>query len=117
MKGYQGGFLDDEDGPSAYEFTAPVAGLYSSTKRSRWTRIKEDHLADVDWTLGVNKLLGRLSKFDGMARDIALNDAEANRVQGYESNTVSTGKYGPITFLPKFLFCESSPRTVNCNLT
>ena len=110
-KGYGGGgadFLDDDEGPSAYAFSAPAAGPYSGRpKRSRWARIKEDHLTDVDWTFGVNRLLGRKSKFDGIPRDITLNDPEANRVKGFESNSVSTGKYGPITFLPKFLFCES----------
>ena len=107
-KGYAGGadFLDDDEGPSAYSFSAPQDGPYSQTRRSRWSRIKEDYLTDVDWTFGVNKLLGRKSRFDGAPRDIALNDAEANRVKGFESNAVSTGKYGPITFLPKFLFCK-----------
>lgn len=108
-KGYGGGadFMDDEEGPSAYAFSAPENGPYARGKRSRWTRIREDYLTDVDWTLGINKLLGRRSKFDGVPRDIALNDPEANRVKGFEGNAVSTGKYGPITFLPKFLFCAS----------
>lgn len=107
-KGYSGGddFLDDDEGPSAYAFSAPQDGPYARPRRSRWTKIREDYLTDVDWTFGVNKLLGRRSKFDGVPRDIALNDPEANRVKGFESNSVSTGKYGPITFLPKFLFCR-----------
>jgi phospholipid-transporting ATPase len=108
-KGYGGGgadFLDDDEEPSPYAFSASHDGPYSGRQRGRWARIKEDYLTDVDWTFGVNKLLGRRSKFDGMPRDIALNDPEANKVKGFESNAVSTGKYGPITFLPKFLFCK-----------
>lgn len=54
----------------------------------------------------MNRLLGRKSKFDGIPREIALNDPAANQVKGFESNSVSTGKYGPITFIPKFLYCE-----------
>ena len=101
-------FLDDYEGPSAYAFSAPASGPYAQPKRGRWTKIKEDYLMDVDWTFGVNTLLGRRSKFDGIPRDIALNDPEANRVKGFEKNSVSTGKYGPMTFLPKFLYCESA---------
>ncbi|UOH79359.1 hypothetical protein LQV05_000363 [Cryptococcus neoformans] len=69
----------DEEGPSAYAFTAP------------------------DWSFGVNQLLRRKSKFDGVPREIALNEPEENRLKGFERNSVTTGKYGPITFLPKFL--------------
>nr|XP_019046460.1 phospholipid-transporting ATPase [Kwoniella bestiolae CBS 10118]OCF25390.1 phospholipid-transporting ATPase [Kwoniella bestiolae CBS 10118] len=102
-------FDDDMEGPSAYSFSAPGSGPYSAQKkRSRWQRIREDHLTDVDWTFGLNKMLGRRGKFDGVPREIALNDAEGNRVKGYEKNSVTTGKYGPITFLPKFLFAEFS---------
>lgn len=108
-KSYGGGGdpFEDEEGPSAYSFSNPQSGPYARTQtRSRWTRIKEDHLTDVDWTLGLNKLLGRRSRFDGVPRELALNDPEANRVKGFENNSVSTGHYGPITFLPKFLFCK-----------
>jgi phospholipid-transporting ATPase len=106
-KGYAHDPFEDDEGPSAYAFSAPAAGPYAP-RRSRWARFKEDHLTDVDWTFGVNALLGRKSKFEGVPREVALNDPEANRVKGYESNTVATGKYGPITFIPKFLFAEFS---------
>ncbi len=76
-------------------------------------RIKEDYLTDVDWTFGVNALLRRRSMFDGIPREVALNDAEANKVKGYENNSVSTGKYGPITFLPKFLYCASDLQVIH----
>jgi phospholipid-transporting ATPase len=106
-KDYPGAdFLDDEEGPSAYAFAVPAGGPYAQPKRGRWAKIKEDYLIDVDWSFGVNRLLGRSSKFDGIPRDIALNDPEANKVKGFEKNSVSTGKYGPITFLPKFLYCK-----------
>lgn len=120
-KGYGGGgdpFEDDEGGPSAYSFSAPEAGPYARSKRGKFAQFKEDHLTDVDWTMGLNKLLRRKSKFDGVPREIALNDPEANRVKGYENNSVSTGKYGPLTFLPKFLFCEyTSLLTARCACT
>jgi phospholipid-transporting ATPase len=106
-KGYGDPFEDDE-GPSAYAFSAPAAGPYARRRRGRWARFKESYLTDVDWTFGVNALLGRKSKFEGVPREVALNDPESNRVKGYESNAVATGKYGPITFLPKFLFAEFS---------
>jgi phospholipid-transporting ATPase len=107
-KGYgRGGDpFDDDEGPSAYSFSAPQAGPYSRAKRGRWSTFKENHLTDVDWTFGVNSLLGRKSKFDGVPREISLNDPAGNKVRGFEKNSVSTGKYGPITFLPKFLFCK-----------
>jgi phospholipid-transporting ATPase len=107
-KGYgRGGDpFDDDEGPSAYSFSAPQAGPYSRAKRGRWATFKENHLTDVDWTFGVNSLLGRKSKFDGVPREISLNDPAGNKVKGFENNSVSTGKYGPITFLPKFLFCK-----------
>ena len=108
-KGYANGsdpFDDDEAGPSAYSFAAPGTGPYSAQrKRGRWRRIREDYLTDVDWTFGLNRLLRRRSRFDGVPREVALNDPEANRLKGFENNAVSTGKYGPITFLPQFLFC------------
>lgn len=112
-KAYGGGGgadpFEDEDGPSAYSFSNPQSGPYARTQKgSRWSRFREDHLTDVDWTLGLNKLLGRKSKFDGVPRELALNDPEANHVKGFENNSVSTGHYGPITFLPKFLYCTSS---------
>jgi phospholipid-transporting ATPase len=98
--------FEDDEGPSAYTFSDPQSGPYARTSnRSRWARIKEDHLTDVDWTMGLNKLLGRRSKFDGVPRELALNDPEANRAKGFENNSVSTGHYGPITFVPKFLYC------------
>jgi phospholipid-transporting ATPase len=105
-KGYASGGdpFDDDEGPAAYSFSAPSSGPYARQRRSRWQGIKEDYLTDVDWTFGVNALLGRKSKFDGVPREIALNDPEGNRVKGFEGNAVATGKYGPITFLPKFLF-------------
>lgn len=105
-KGYAAGGdpFDDDEGPSAYSFSAPGAGPYARPRRGRWARIKEDYLTDVDWTFGLDSLLRRKSKFDGIPREISLNDPEGNRVKGYESNAVATGKYGPITFLPKFLF-------------
>jgi len=105
-KGYGAGgdpFEDDEE-PSACSFSNPGAGPYAKQGRGRWTAIKEDYLTDVDWTFGLNVLLRRKSKFDGVPREISLNDPEGNRVKGYESNAVATGKYGPITFLPKFLY-------------
>ncbi|WRT66492.1 uncharacterized protein IL334_003451 [Kwoniella shivajii] len=106
--GAGGDIFEDDEGPSAYAFSAPGSGPYAQKKRSRWQKIKEDHLTDVDWTFGLNKMLGRRGKFDGVPREISLNDAEGNRVKGYEKNSVTTGKYGPITFLPKFLFAEFS---------
>jgi phospholipid-transporting ATPase len=105
-KPYGGDPFEDEDGPSAYDFSAPPVGPYSRAKRGRWATFKENHFTDVDWTFGVNSLLGRKSKFDGVPREISLNDPAGNKVKGFENNSVSTGKYGPITFLPKFLFCE-----------
>lgn len=105
-KGYSGNPFEDDEGPSAYSFSNPPSGPYAQRKRSRWAQFREDHLTDVDWTLGLNKLLGRKSKFDGVPRELALNDPEANHIKRFEINSVSTGKYGPITFLPKFLFCE-----------
>lgn len=101
-------FADDE-GFSAYQFTAPADGPYAARhKRGRWQRIKEDYLTDVDWTFGLNKLLRRKNKFEGVPREVLINDPQGNKVKGYENNTVSTAKYGPITFLPKFLFSEFS---------
>lgn len=101
-------FADDE-GISAYQFTAPMDGPYAPRqKRGRWQRIKEDYLTDVDWTFGLNRMLGRKNKFDGVPREILINDPQGNKVKGYENNSVSTAKYGPITFLPKFLFSEFS---------
>ncbi|KAK8864519.1 hypothetical protein IAR55_001769 [Kwoniella newhampshirensis] len=100
--------FDDEEGPSAYSFSAPGSGPYAQSRRGRWQRFRDNHLTDVDWTFGVNALLGRRSKFDGVPREISLNDPEGNRVKGFEGNAVTTGKYGPITFLPKFLFAEFS---------
>ncbi|KAL1411420.1 aminophospholipid translocase [Vanrija albida] len=101
--------FDDEDGPAAYSFSAPTASPYAGRyRRSRWARFKEDYLTDVDWTFGLNAMLGRKDKFDGVPREVMMNDPEGNRVKGYEGNSVTTGKYGPITFLPKFLFSEFS---------
>jgi phospholipid-transporting ATPase len=101
-------FADDE-AAAAYTFSAPTDGPYAVRKRrGRWQRFKEDHLTDIDWSFGVDKLLRRKNKFDGIPREVLLNDPEGNRVKGYEKNSVSTGKYGPLTFLPKFLFCECS---------
>lgn len=111
-KGYDRGGdpFDEDDGPAAYSFSAPQSGPYHARpKRGKWATFREDHLTDIDWTFGVNRLLGRRSKFDGVPREITLNDPEGNKVKGFEKNMVSTGKYGPITFLPKFLFCKSSP--------
>lgn len=114
-KDYLGGgnedpFADD-DGPAAYTFSAPTDGPYAVRKRrGRWQRFKDDYLTDVDWSFGVDKLLRRKNKFDGIPREVLLNDPEGNRVKGYENNAVSTGKYGPLTFLPKFLFCELPSR-------
>lgn len=112
-KGYAGGGdpFDDDEGPSAYAFSAPPSGPYSQPRRGQWAKFREDHLTDVDWTFGLNALLGRKSKFEGVPREVVLNDPAGNRVKGYESNAVSTGKYGPITFLPKFLYCKPSPRS------
>jgi len=116
-KGYgRGGDpFDDDEGPSAYSFSTPQAGPYSRAKRGKWATFKENHLTDVDWTFGVNSLLGRKSKFDGVPREISLNDPAGNKVKGFENNSVSTGKYGPITFLPKFLFCKPSSLFVSSN--
>ncbi|ORX35777.1 putative calcium transporting ATPase [Kockovaella imperatae] len=100
--------FEDDDGPSAYAFTPEANGPYGVSRRSRWQRIKEDYLTDVDWYFGLGQLFGRKSRFEGVPRDIQLNDPEANRVKGFEKNTVATGKYGPLTFLPKFLFSEFS---------
>jgi phospholipid-transporting ATPase len=101
-------FADDE-AAAAYTFSAPTDGPYAVRKRrGRWQRFKEDHLTDIDWSFGVDKLLRRKNKFDGIPREVLLNDPEGNRVKGYEKNSVSTGKYGPLTFLPKFLFSEFS---------
>ena len=108
-KGYgRGGDpFDEDEGPAAYSFSAPQSGPYHARpKRGKWATFREDHLTDIDWTFGVNRLLGRRSKFDGVPREITLNDPEGNKVRGFEKNMVSTGKYGPITFLPKFLFCK-----------
>lgn len=110
-KGYAGADdpFGDEEEPSPYSFSNPESGPYSQPKQGRLAKFKDDHLTDVDWTLGLNKLLRRKSKFEGLPREIALNDPAANGVKGYENNSVSTGKYGPITFLPKFLFCMLPP--------
>ena len=108
-KGYGSGGdpFDDDEGPSAYAFSTPGAGPYARQRRGRWTTLREDYLADIDWTFGVSTLLRRKSKFDGVPREILLNDPEGNRVKGYESNAVATGKYGPLTFLPRFLLGET----------
>ena len=108
-KGYAGADdpFGDEEEPSPYSFSNPQSGPYARSKQGRIAKFREDHLTDVDWTLGLNKLLRRKSKFEGLPREIALNDPGANTVKGYEKNSVSTGKYGPITFLPKFLYCKS----------
>ena len=101
--------FEDEDGPSAYAFTPQASGPYGPIRRSgRWQTFREDHLTDVDWTFGLNQLVGRKSRFEGVPREIQLNDPEGNRVKGFESNSVATGKYGPLTFLPKFLLSEFS---------
>ena len=71
--------------------------------------IREDYLTHVDWRFGLDALLRRKSKFDGVPREVSLHDPEGNRVKGYESNAVATGKYGPITFLPKFLYSGRRP--------
>ena len=107
--GKMGGMSDpfeDEDGPSAYAFTPEANGPYGMPRRGRWQRFREDHLTDVDWYFGLGQLFGRKSRFEGVPREVQLNDPEGNRVKGFEKNTVATGKYGPLTFLPKFLFCE-----------
>lgn len=110
-KDYLGGpnedpFADDELSAN-YTFSAPTDGPYAVRKRrGRWGRFKDDYLTDVDWSFGVDKLLRRKDKFEGIPREVLLNDPEGNRVKGYEKNAVQTGKYGPLTFLPKFLFCE-----------
>ncbi|AFR92516.2 phospholipid-transporting ATPase [Cryptococcus neoformans C23] len=99
----------DEEGPSAYAFTAPGASSgWTQPRRGRWQIFRDDYLTDVDWSFGVNQLLRRKSKFDGVPREIALNEPEENRLKGFERNSVTTGKYGPITFLPKFLLSEFS---------
>lgn len=110
--------LDEEEGPSAYSFATPATGPYARrrTAGGRWRRFREDYLTDVDWTFGLNRLLGRKSKFEGVPRDVALNDPGSNKVKGYESNSVATGKYGPITFLPKFLFGQCSRPTSHLTL-
>ena len=41
-------------------------------------------------------------------RVIEVNDEQANFVQGFDSNYVSTSKYNPITFIPKFLLGKSN---------
>lgn len=103
--------FDDGEGPAAYSFSAPTSSPYAGRyRRSRWARFKEDYLTDVDWTFGLNQMLGRKDKFDGVPREVMMNDPEGNRVKGYEGNSVMTGNYGPITFLPKFLFCRSASR-------
>lgn len=99
-------FKDDE-GPSAYAFTAPGASTgWTQPRRGRWQIFRDEYLTDVDWSLGLNQLLRRKSKFDGVPRGITLNEPEENRLRGFEKNSVTTGKYGPITFLPKFLLCK-----------
>lgn len=99
-------FKDDE-GPSAYAFTAPGASTgWTQPRRGRWQIFRDEYLTDVDWSLGLNQLLRRKSKFDGVPREITLNEPEENRLRGFEKNSVTTGKYGPITFLPKFLLCK-----------
>ncbi|KIR73019.1 phospholipid-transporting ATPase [Cryptococcus deuterogattii CA1014] len=96
-------FKDDE-GPSAYAFTAPGASTgWTQPRRGRWQIFRDEYLTDVDWSLGLNQLLRRKNKFDGVPREITLNEPEENRLRGFEKNSVTTGKYGPITFLPKFL--------------
>lgn len=97
----------DNEGPSAYAFTAPGASTgWTQPRRGRWQIFRDEYLTDVDWSLGLNQLLRRKSKFDGVPREITLNEPEENRLRGFEKNSVTTGKYGPITFLPKFLLCK-----------
>ncbi|WVO16102.1 hypothetical protein L204_103768 [Cryptococcus depauperatus] len=99
----------DDESPSAYAFAGPGATVSGGPpRRSRWQKFRDDHLTDIDWTLGLNQMLRRKSKFEGITRDITLNDPEGNRVKGFENNVVTTGKYGPLTFLPKFLYAEFS---------
>jgi hypothetical protein len=42
-----------------------------------------------------------------VTRTIVLNDPVANDAVGFERNSVSTGKYNVVTFIPIFLFGES----------
>lgn len=46
-------------------------------------------------------------------RVIEVNDEQANHVQGFDSNYVSTSKYNPVTFMPKFLLGEDILRKQN----
>ena len=104
-KPYHGGedpFADELDAPALY---TPDYGAYGKS-RSRWSSFRERYLTDIDWQFGLHNLISRKSRFDGVPRDVQLNDPEGNRIQRFESNSVATGKYGPLTFLPKFLFGE-----------
>jgi len=43
---------------------------------------------------------------EGVTRRIVLNDPVGNEQTGFERNSVSTGKYNVVTFLPIFFFGE-----------
>lgn len=83
-----------------YSFSSPA---HRPPRSNRFQGLKEQ-MQDVDWTFG----LGRGSKADGLPREVALNDPVRNKSQKWRGNSVSTRKYNPVTFVPKFLFSEFS---------
>ena len=64
---------------------------------------------EIDWDLrGVWRSRGKVE--EGVTRRIVLNDPVGNEQTGFERNSVSTGKYNVVTFLPIFFFGESLSR-------
>lgn len=60
---------------------------------------------NIDWDVrGIWRSRGKVE--EGVTRTIVLNDPVANDTVGFERNSVSTGKYNVVTFIPIFLFGE-----------
>lgn len=97
------GSTADGSGEQDYQF-APA----SQTRRTRSS--KASWFKNVDWAeYSPRELLRRQGKVvEGVPRRITLNDELANREGNnggrYEKNSVSTGKYNIVSFLPIFLF-------------
>ncbi|KAI9220298.1 hypothetical protein BC828DRAFT_405948 [Blastocladiella britannica] len=56
----------------------------------------------------LNRLLGRPESEDRSSRFIHLNDTKKNDASNFVHNGISTAKYNPVTFVPKFLFEQFS---------
>lgn len=103
--------LADGSGEQDYQFAPHLAARRSQPSSTpaaaaAWFR-------NVDWAeYSPRELLRRQGKVvEGVPRRIALNDEAANREGNnggrFEKNSVSTGKYNVVSFLPIFLFGTS----------